>query len=380
MSNCARELQLPPAKPFDPTTFLERGVTVPFTTPALGGARARPGWGGEVELIVRNPYGGRGVYIMPWRNICDLFRPTVHDRCLNYQILAAPSITPRTIRVISQRIAAGGLAGDEARLAAQASEQRELQNRVTLNFELLERLIEQAEKYDRNAGRVVASLAHDKRRRAMRAIASIAPRLGIPGDEVSGILETLAVCLECVGIERQGVPSRIDIIVASLNQTIHEVSLWACQQLNDELRALGQIVSESAALTSSIAAVIIPNVLELTSDIFNFLQRWIHNRRPIMELAMRPEWLLDGWEQICLLWRTAGDHASHAVVIAEMAHLLPVIPREVFDWIEPGIEREKLISRHRVVPLNTDWRTGAQVFELVARNEHLRSLELSFGT
>jgi hypothetical protein len=106
-------------------------------------------------------------------------------------------------------------------------------------------------------------------------------------------LETLAVCLQCVGIKRQGVPSRIDIIVASLNKTIHEVSLWACQQLNDELRALGQIVSESAALTSSIAAVMIPNVLELTSDIFNFLQRWIHNRRPIMELAMRPEWLLD---------------------------------------------------------------------------------------
>jgi hypothetical protein len=28
----------------------------------------------------------------------------------------------------------------------------------------------------------------------------------------------------------------------------------------------------------------------------------------------------------------------------------------------------------RVVPLNEDWRTGAIVYELLARNEHLRAL------
>ncbi len=37
---------------FLPTTFLERGVAVPFTTPLLAGSRTRPGERNQLELIV----------------------------------------------------------------------------------------------------------------------------------------------------------------------------------------------------------------------------------------------------------------------------------------------------------------------------------------
>src|ERR1700712_5461419 len=53
-------------RPYHPTTFLERGVAVPFTTPMLAGTRARPAEKQGLELVIPNPSGGRGVYIMAW--------------------------------------------------------------------------------------------------------------------------------------------------------------------------------------------------------------------------------------------------------------------------------------------------------------------------
>ena len=43
------------ARPYHPTTFQERGVALPFTTPMLGGARARLSHNRGIEIIVRNP-------------------------------------------------------------------------------------------------------------------------------------------------------------------------------------------------------------------------------------------------------------------------------------------------------------------------------------
>jgi hypothetical protein len=378
MTDRAYDLRLPPAKPFHPTTFLERGVTVPFTTPALGGTRARPGRGADIELIVPNPYGGRGVYIMPWRNICDLFRPTVHDRQLNRHILSLRAIAPADIRAAAREMAAGGLAGEEAKRAAHAGAEAERANRLLVNFLLLEDLIEQAEAQTRNAGRIVSD-EPDKKRRALRAIAWMAPTLGTPASSIAGILELITDCVQHVGVKRQVVPSRVNSVLTTLKQTHQEVANWTGHQTDDQLRQLGEMVCECAALTLTLAQATIREILDLTGDVFDLLWRWLNGPRRIQELALRPEWLLDGWEQICLLWRTAGDHASHVAVLAEMAHLLPVLPREIEDWAGPLIGREELVIRHRVVPLNKDWRTGAQVFNLIARNEHLRALDMTIG-
>ena len=46
---------------WQPATFIERGVTVPFTTPLVAMARLRPADGRMPELIVANPAGYDGV-------------------------------------------------------------------------------------------------------------------------------------------------------------------------------------------------------------------------------------------------------------------------------------------------------------------------------
>ena len=64
-------LDIPLIQAYLPATFLERGVAVPFTTPMLAGTRARPSERGGTELLVPNPSGGTGVYILPWGSLRD---------------------------------------------------------------------------------------------------------------------------------------------------------------------------------------------------------------------------------------------------------------------------------------------------------------------
>jgi len=112
------EARLPPAQDHLPTTFLERGIAVPFTTPQLAGARVRPGEREGLELIVPNPSGGRGVYIVAWESMSAICRPTVHDCRLSAMVAGVRGVTPATIRQAARQAAAQGYAGRRAAVAA----------------------------------------------------------------------------------------------------------------------------------------------------------------------------------------------------------------------------------------------------------------------
>jgi hypothetical protein len=65
---------------------LERGATVPFTSPLLQQARIRLGLGGTREIVLCNPSGGPGWYVGPWDGVAEMARATVHDRLVYKRI------------------------------------------------------------------------------------------------------------------------------------------------------------------------------------------------------------------------------------------------------------------------------------------------------
>jgi hypothetical protein len=83
---------------FQPATFLERGATVPFTSPLLQQARIRLGLGGTREIVLRNPSGGPGWYVGPWDGVAEMARATVHDRLVYKRIEETGAISPLDIR------------------------------------------------------------------------------------------------------------------------------------------------------------------------------------------------------------------------------------------------------------------------------------------
>ena len=128
---------LPLVASHHPTTFLERGVAAPFTSPLLAGARVRPADRGGIEVIVPNPAGRRRAYILPRSGICRLSRPTVHDSTLYLRITERQGITPGTIRAAARDVAAEGLAGQEAADAAGVAQAGETRDRLATNFLLM---------------------------------------------------------------------------------------------------------------------------------------------------------------------------------------------------------------------------------------------------
>ena len=80
-------------------------MAVPFTTPQLNGARARPGERNPLELVVQNPSGGRGVYILSWDHISSLYTLTLNDRRLIEAVVKLRGVTPDTIRDTAREVA-----------------------------------------------------------------------------------------------------------------------------------------------------------------------------------------------------------------------------------------------------------------------------------
>ena len=86
----------------------------------------------------------------------------------------------------------------------------------------------------------------------------------------------------------------------------------------------------------------------------------------------RPEWLLDGWERICLLWRAADERINRQMTLTEMVALVPTVPREADEWVEGSLDFGSLnVRKGRMVMLGEDWRTGVTTTDLVARNERI---------
>lgn len=367
-------LNMPLVQSYHPTTFLERGVAVPFTTPLLGGARARPAERGGPELIVPSPSGGRGVYILAWSGVRELCKPTVHDSRLNHKVNALASVTPHSIRKASREVAAEGLAGREALAAAQAGRDNEQEEILLTNFLLLLALVEQVEPGEAaNGGALQSEEKALLEARAKRAIARISPRVGRSPETIASMLEDMAPVFAAIGVGRQTGHARCTRALEALRRLHAETTAWS-QSYRDESGAQADMIARVADLTISCTETTLDEAHALTANMAGILSRWSSEAAGIRKLTVRPEWLLDGWEQVCLLWRSSETDAARRAVLAEMALLVPIIPREASDWVGMPIDMDGAMRFRRTVSLNEDWRTGSAVFELIARNEQLRAL------
>lgn len=360
-------ITLPLVQSFHPTTFLERGVALPFTTPALANSRGRPGERDGFDLIVPNPSGGRGVYILGWDGVRQLCRPTMHDAHLAARLAALRSITPGEIRRVEREILAEGLAGREGQAAARGTAAADRQDRLVTNFRLLLALVHQLD-----PSATADAPPAEIEQRARRSFARIAPKLNRTPEAIAVALEELAGVFAPLGLPEQAPPARIPRLLAGLRQLQQETAEWARQRGGDDGGQAG-LVAAGAELTLSCAAQSLREAQGTTEDMVTLLRSWGTAPAHVATRLARPEWLLDGWEPIILLWRGAAADADRIAVLGEMAALVPVMPREVANWLGMEVDVEALSRIRRSVKLNEDWRTG-QMFSRVARYEHLRAL------
>lgn len=351
-----------PTLGYAPSTFLERGVWVPFTTPALAGARVRPGPRERLEYIIANPSGSRGVYILQWDGVLAICSPTVHDRVLAVRLQAVAGLTPSAIRLLALDTAREGLAGREAAAAAAIVRDADTELVTLTNFALLMRLVEQLDPDGSGAGEAIET-------RSKRAVASVAASLGCSADQVAVSLEELARLFAPLGL---GLAPGRGRVVRS-RKALADLRLKVGQTLHGPpaiVSADADLVLASADLTLSSVARTTADAMGLAGDPRSLLRLWQQASADIAARLARPDWLLDGWERIALLWDEAAGNPDSR--FAELADLVPAIPREASIWVEAPIETTAgALRMRRRVRGHEDWRTGATLQDLVARNEQL---------
>ena len=197
---------------------------------------------------------------------------------------------------------------------------------------------------------------------------------GRNGEAMMALLEEVAVLFRSVGVGRQTPLARLSVLIGLVDDLRQDMQrLLRDSGPNGSPEA--EIVEATAGLTLLAARATLHAARALLANIPMLLQRWSADPDTIGRQVARPEWLLDGWERISLLWRTGDERIDQKATLAEMVALVPTIPREAGDWVGHDLDLEHGVLRsRRNVILGEDWRTGVTVTDLVARNERLRAL------
>ncbi|MBV9538403.1 MAG: hypothetical protein JOY70_05675 [Acidisphaera sp.] len=356
-----------------PATFLERGVKVPFTAAALCSARVRPAARTGLELLVPNLFGGRGVFVVPLQTARETCAPTVHDAKLLDRLCAMRNITPRDIQRVSREIACEGWAGDGATAAVDRAVKAERFADLLTNFELLLKLIKQV---DPNGSPVAFSAAGDAAEietRIKAALEEVAPKLGKDRATIAGELEEIASLLSGVGVGLSVEHARVPRGVVAVKSLRDSLVAWAASA-NDDNRLIAEFAAGAAEMTLTCVAPTLRTARAQAADVSALLARWKADPVTVADQLTRPDWVIDGWEPICALWRGAETDAQRCCAIAEIATLVPAMPREATQWAGLPLDWKKPPSLRRAVRINEDWRTGDKIIGIVERNEQLRAL------
>lgn len=399
---------------YRPRNFRERGVSAPFTTPILSGARLRrvdylPSVPSEramigpsraepsatdqmraaaVEVIVPNPSGGRGVYILPWAEIASLCRPTMHDVVLGQMIEASDGdpnrgLTPMTIRDAARTVALQGLAGRAAARAAEQALQNKADRLIATRFTLLMDAIQQTEPAHARGQDLAQETPSEIERRGGAALARLASALHQPKDRIAEGLDMLAEHYAEIGIGFGAGEAYVSRLLASMSALRTELLAGTRQgdaegdpivfdgEPQDGRHALS-IVS-AAELGARMARVKLTESRGKIADLTALMRDALASPGEFVEQITRPIWLLDGWERICLLWQSAPEGQRRSDLLQEIVRELPVLPDEAETWLGlPAGTAQHLQQRHWIPPLPA--RDERVSLERIARNERLRTL------
>ena len=354
---------MPLIQSYRPRSFRERGVAPPFTTRILIGARLRqmPGVAG-LEVIVPNPSGGRGVYILPWDTVGVLGRPSMHDVMLGRTLAALLDrhgipLSPLPLADAVAEVALQGLAGP---LVAEAAQEAAKAARAAL-LEMRMRLLIGVTAQIENLPPGDTSLARDTEahieQRGLAALTVLAERWGVPRQRLGDAMDRLAALFGESGMGAGFAQARLPRLVASMAEMHRDLTGWAQSESGQsgacpatELRE-AIAVARSADLVCRMAQMMLDSARQALGDPVAGLHRFLTSEAELLGLCERAFWLLDGWEIICRLWHAAPALMPRHAALQDMARSLPALPDEAEARLGlPNGTAEQLDRSHSLRP------------------------------
>ncbi len=348
---------------WQPVTFRERGVAVGFTNPLLAGARIRHAER-RCELVVPHPGGARGVYIFAIGALAEFCVPTLHDHQLAERLAGLGAFCPATVREAARAVAAGGAAGRAAMSAARHAAELEAQDAACAQKLLFLSILRQD-----GLGMVAPDSG------ASEAVLSLARRTGRDADAVRADIMCLAQTLARSGIgipgadDARGRAGRLLDLIGSVRSSILG---WAGAGPSD---GPGSTVTQMLSCMHAAGQHLLLSSHALLADHAALLRAWASNPEAVAARLGRLQWLLDGWEHLCLLWQVAETDDQRAEAMGEMAAQIPPLPTEAELWLGDRAELLAPLRQRRqpAGPGGLSHRLPSQIVALVARNERIRA-------
>ena len=336
---------LPLIQSYRPRNFRDRGVAPPFTTRFLIGARLRqmPGVAG-LEVIVPNPSGGRGVYILPWDTVSVLGRPSMHDVMLGRTLATilgreAAAVSPRYLAEAVEQVAREGLAGPlvaEATLAQAKIAQAAL---LETRLRLLLGVTAQVEGIAADSPAITGQSDTEIEQRGLAALNTLAERWAKPPQRLGDAMDRLAALFAEIGMGDSLTGARLPRLVSALGELHRDMTVWAQSESGQsgacpagELRD-AVAVARSADLVARMAHLMLDSARQALRDPVAGLKHFLTAQSDLESVCERGFWLLDGWELICRLWHSAPSLMPRHAALADMARSLPLLPDEAETWL-----------------------------------------------
>lgn len=360
-----------------PSTFEERGTTVPFTTPTLSCARVRSDDRHNLVLLTPGFAGTQSVYVLPWRAIPDLVTMTIHDRALHEAIERTLAMSPDTMRRQALIVAATGLAGPEVQASARKATEEDAQYAEQIHAVLILFLLH-ALKIDISK---LAGLDLDKDevlRRAKTALQGATTPLGIDIETLYDRMGFLAATLAGLGLTSFGDPGRLRVLLSEL-QGFQKDMILRGARANEEAAAFFNFAAEVAQMSITPAEETLLALDQRLADLPEVVRHWDRHFPKIVMGVTRMSWLLDGWDYVIGFAKGADDWVGGElwVQLDILAKMLPIVPRnERNERGDNPLKFAEMVQRRRVNALQ-DWRTGALDEELARRLEAAKFAALS---
>jgi hypothetical protein len=337
---------MPLIQSYRPRSFRERGVAPPFTTRLLLGARLRQAQeaGAPLEIVVPNPSGGRGVYILPWSSIGVLGRPTMHDVILGRALCDGIArhdgrLSPKLLADAVSQTALQGLAGPLAAQAAADAARAGLASTLETRFRLLVAVTQRIE----GARPDLLPIAEDTRenieQRGRDALQRIAEEIGQSPQHLMDAIEAMAAQYTDIGLGDACASARLPRLVQSMRDMQRDLIAWVQAEAGgsganpvDETRE-ANAVARAADLVARIAERQLAQAREAMAEPVAVLRRFAEPKTDATADIELVFWLVDGWEGICRLWLAAPSAMPRNLALADMARSLPPLPDEAEAWL-----------------------------------------------
>lgn len=357
---------------YAPSTYEERGTAIPFTTPALSGARVRKGYRQGLEVLVPSISEARGTYVIPWTALNEVITLTVHDRMLQTEVLNDSALSPDRVRFAGLKVAMTGIAGAAAATAAEQALAAEEEQKTATHFHLILKIISLS---GLGPSEILKQLESRERKQFVKkSLADVAKLVGGTSVTLDEQIEELSTIAAPLGVPHTAQAARLRRLLGRLAVFRESCLRWADQDVPDHV-PVAQLCAEVADHTSRIGTQTIDDYDVRMADVEQLLRFWPQKSAEIRSLVERMSWLLDGWEFVVSWWDTAQRQslADQIAALHGIFRILPLVPKE--EWADrQGIDVQTVLyAGAKWVRALENWKTGEIDYELVARLEQVRA-------